>query len=102
MPVIKEKIKYAPYESVIRFETFRKIGDWEIDKLKLDKPSDFNGNIQIRKYQVTIELIEEPLEVIQARIQELWDSCKNHHHWEALQITAKKYGMKLDFKTMKK
>lgn len=77
------------------FETFRKIDDYTKSNLIKDEPSCFNGNVCVRKYKVTVELVEEPIEVIQARIQKMWDECKNHHHWQPLKNEAKKYGLEL-------
>lgn len=97
MPKIMKK-----ENTIISFETFRQIGNYEIIQLTREKPDCFNQEVSVRKYKVTIELISEPLEVIQARIQELWDNCKNHYHWRPLKAMAKKYSMELDFSTIKK
>lgn len=77
------------------FETFREFGNWEIGNMKSDKPGCFNGNVVVRKNKVTIELVDEPLEVIQARIKQMWDDCDNHHHRQPLRAAAKEYGLEL-------
>jgi hypothetical protein len=74
------------------FETYRNISDYQISNLKHENPSCFNGNIEITKYRVTIEEVEEPKEVLQARLQELWDKCNNWHHWKPLRAAARKLG----------
>lgn len=79
----------------IQFETFRSIGGWEVSRLKQDEPSCFNGGVSVRKYRVTIELVDEPAEAIRARIQALWDKCDNPHHWGPLHAAAAKYGLTL-------
>ena len=77
------------------FETFKEIGSYEKYNLISKEPSCFNGIVNLRKYKVTIELIEEPNEIIQERLQKLWDECNNHHNWEPLQNMAKKIGYEL-------
>ena len=76
-------------------ETFRNPNAYWLRQLKQDEPSAFNGNVEVRKYRVTVELIDEPDDVIRARIQKLWDECDNHHHWQPLKNAAKKYGLEL-------
>ena len=77
------------------FETYRKIDGFIKNNLVEENPSCFNSKVSARKYKVTIELIEEPQEVIQARIQKLWDECTNMHHRDPLREEAEKYGLKL-------
>jgi len=74
------------------FETFQDIGTFEIGNLTQDNPSCFNGFVSVKKYKVTIEEIKEPKEIIAARLQKLWDECKNMHHWDPLRRAAKKIG----------
>ena len=77
------------------FETYRRIGDYTISDMTQDKPSCFNGTVSVRKFKVTISVIDEPIEVIRERIQELWDKCDNYHHWDSLRAVAKEYGFEL-------
>jgi hypothetical protein len=77
-------------------ETFREIDDYQMRQLQQDEPDCFNRKVSVRKYRVTIELVDEPDEVICARIQKLWDECKNHHHWQPLKNEALKYGLVLE------
>ena len=77
------------------FETFRKVGSFEIGNLTANEPSCFNGIVNVTKQQITIEDVTEPIEVIQARIQKLYDECDNHHHRGPLRAIAEKYGLKL-------
>lgn len=77
-------------------ETFREISDYQLRQLQQDEPDCFNRKVSVRKYRVTVELVDEPDDVIRARIQRLWDECENHHHWLPLQCEAKKYGLVLD------
>jgi hypothetical protein len=75
------------------FETFREMSSYEISNITEDKPTCFNGYVSVRKYKITIELIDEPVEIIQDRIKELYNKSTNHHDWQPLQNEAKKYGM---------
>lgn len=79
----------------IEFETFRDIGHFEITSMTQKEPSCFNGMVRATKYRITIEEVEEPVEVIHARIQKMWDECKNSHHRQPLKAMAKKYGLEL-------
>ena len=81
--------------SIESFETFRKIDAHEKRQIAKDEPSCFNGMVRVRKYKITTELVDEPIEVIQARIQKMWDECTNHHNWNSLQKEAAKYGLTL-------
>ena len=83
--------KKEEINNIISIETFRKIGSYEMSNLKSNEATCFNGNVNVRKYKVTIELVEEPNDVIIERLQKLWDECDNYHHWTPLRIEAKKY-----------
>lgn len=58
-------------------------------------PSCFNGFVQVRRYRTTIEIIDEPVEILRARLQQLWDECDNHHHWTPLRNAAHGLGVTL-------
>lgn len=58
-------------------------------------PMAMNGGVNVRKFKVTIEMIDEPIEVIQNRIQDLWDKCDNYNNCTPLKNEAKKYGYDL-------
>lgn len=77
------------------FETFRDIGSFELRQLTQNEPSCFNGMVRVEKYRVTVEKVQEPVEVIRARLQKMWDECDNHHHREPLARTGFKYGIDL-------
>jgi hypothetical protein len=78
------------------FETFRKIGNYEIGNLTWNDPSCFNGSVSIRKYRVTIEEIDETSEVLGSRLIKLWNENDNHHNWGPLKGAAKEIGVTLD------
>lgn len=75
-------------------ETFRAIGDYELSGYTYNSksPSCFNGNVNIHKYKITIEIVEEPIEVYQERLEKLWVESDNHHHYRPLQEAANKIG----------
>ena len=86
-----------PQPKIRVFETFQNIGTYHINTMTSKAPSCFNGNVAVKRYRVTIEEIEESDDVIRARIQALWDECKNPHHWGPLRAVAKRYGLDLQF-----
>jgi len=81
--------------STVSIETFRKIGSWELSNLTNKEPSCFNRDVSFKKWKVTIEPIEEPIEVYQERLQKLWDECDNHHNWQPLKSAADSIGYTL-------
>lgn len=97
-PRKKTQSEPQPEPKTMVFETFLQIGSYEIGNMKRDDPSCFNGNVSVKRYRVTIEEIEDPDDVIRARLQKLWDECDNHHHREPLRAVAKRYGLELAYK----
>ena len=79
-------------------ETFREVGGHSASQLKADNTSCFNGMVNVEKYRITIEKIEETKEVYKDRLQKLWGECDNHHHWTPLQEKAKELGVELEGK----
>jgi hypothetical protein len=77
-------------------ETFDKPGEYTLSRLRKDEPSVWNGVVSVEKYRVTIEKIEEPVEVIHERLRKLWRECTNFHHWTPLRVAAEKYGLVFD------
>jgi hypothetical protein len=85
------------------FETFQWLGSWQESRLRQDEPYVWNGVVGVRKYRITIEPVDEPIEVLRQRVQALWDKCDNHHNWEPLQRAAASLGMeRLDYRTVGK
>ena len=84
------------------FETFKKIDGYRKTQLIRDQPTCFNGDVSVRKYKVTIALVDEPIEVIRERIQKMWDECDNSHHWEPLRKEAAKFGLSLAFESQRR
>ena len=90
---VKQQDPPTPYRRT--FETYRRVGDWEEGTLTMKAPSCFNGVVSIRRYRVTVEEIEEPVGVLEARLRKLWVECKNHHEWQPLQNEARRLGITL-------
>lgn len=80
----------------ITFETFSDPGPYQIGNLTSTEPSCFNGIVRFRKQRITIEEVEEDIEVLHERLRKMWRECKNHHHWNPLQSAAKSVGLTLN------
>jgi len=76
-------------------ETFQPVDSWREEQLTKKEPWCFNGWVGIKKYRITIEEIQEPKDVLAARLRKLWRECDNHHHWRPLQGVAKEIGIEL-------
>lgn len=90
-----KKSKAVPVESYPKtIETYKPVGDWELRNMKYNsgQPSCFNGVVNIKRYKVTVELIEEPVEVYQERLEKLWEESDNFHHYNPLEKMAKEIG----------
>ena len=79
------------------FEMFGSPG-WTLDSIVLakQKPNAFNGEVDILKYRITVEVVNEPVEAYQERLQKLWDECDNHHHVGPLETMATIFGYRLE------
>jgi len=84
----KKKEAKPEYPKV--YESFSE--PWGLLTHVINEPSAFNGRVSVRKYRVTVELIEEPIEVIHERLESLWLACDNWHHLGPLEAAAKQYG----------
>lgn len=77
------------------FETFNRPGEWEQQRMESKEPYCFNGSVGIRKYRVTFEEVDEPKDLLVARLRKLWSECDNHHHWWPLRAEAAALGIEL-------
>lgn len=59
------------------------------------EPDCFNGIVHYRRHRITVELVEEPEEVLHARLITLWRNCDNHHSWIPLKNAAAQHGLDL-------
>lgn len=78
------------------FETFRPFDNYDEQRATSDKPFCWNGAVSVRKYRVTVELVDEPTEVLAERLRKLWSECDNHHHYSPLKAVAKQLGIDLE------
>jgi hypothetical protein len=76
-------------EYPMSIETFRKVSGYELSNLNQSETSVLNGWVRVEKYRVTVERIEEPVEVYAERLQKLWDESNNPHDYSPLQNKAK-------------
>lgn len=94
MSVAKKKAAHLP----VTVETFLYPGPWHTRQFERhNEPSVFNGIVSVRKYRVTFEAIDEPDDVILARIHELWERCDNMHSVRPLIDAAEELGAELDW-----
>lgn len=77
------------------FETFGDPED-QIKRLIKDAPSAFNGLVRVERYRITVERIEEPEEVLKARLQELIDQPGHIDKNKQVRKAAAKLGIALD------
>lgn len=82
----------------IEFETFRSIKmEYEISWMAQSKPSVFDNNeVRIRKNKITVEVMDEPEHILQARLQKLWNEELNEDNRNALMYEARKLGYELE------
>ncbi len=93
-PAKTHKAAGVSYPLVI--DSFREWSPYDVGQFNTWKePTAFNGAVRVRKYRVTIELVDEEVSIIAARIQKLWDECDNHHHWQPIRVAAEKIGYSL-------
>lgn len=82
-------------DSVISVETFRNPIGYNLNNLIKNEPNSFNGKVDVVKYKITVEVVDEPIEVIHERLQKLWDECDNYHHWTPIKEKAKFFNYEL-------
>jgi hypothetical protein len=87
----KKKKESAPKYPMF-VETFQLPGDWELRRMADSNPSCFNGIVSVVKYKISVEKVEEPIEAIWERLEYLWVTSDNHHHYRPLETEAKEYG----------
>lgn len=90
----KPKKDVVPRVNLV-FETFRDIGIYERANLEWVNPVCINQDVRVRKYRVTVEPVEEPIEALHARLQTLWDESKNSHDIAPLRRVAEELGYEL-------
>jgi len=97
-----KRTKRAPHKRTKRAQpprdTFPKVIETFIEPsiYSQPEPNCINSIVRVTLYRVTIERVEEPIEVIHDRIRKLWRESDNHHDWQPLRQAAARYGLTLD------
>lgn len=79
------------------FETYRVISPFDIDAWTKHEPFVRHGRVCIRRYEVSIKRIEEPVEVLRDRLIYLWRNTEIDDESAALMREAMKdIGMRPD------
>lgn len=96
---MSKKTKTPPPEPPTRYEleTFRRVGPYLLMTLDQPEPDCFNGMVMFRKWKVTMEMVDEPADVLYARLLKIWRKSRNHHDVQPLQQEARKLGMELPY-----
>lgn len=96
--VRKKATKYVP-PPVVMFSrlttTSEGFGDpgWSVDRAGNREPS-FVNSLSLRRFRVTVELIDEPVEVLRDRFITLWRSKeRNYHHWDVAKRATAELGL---------
>jgi len=72
-------------------------GSYSRDVRVHGEPSAHNGAVNVVRYKITVEPIDEP-EEIEERIKRLWRECNNSHLWGPLRGAAAAHGVELNDK----
>ena len=95
----KSKAKPVPPPEPKFPRTYETYGDprYAIERHYRPEPTAFNGIIEIRRYRITVELIDEPVEVLRERLKKLWrETERSMHRWDPMRAEALKLGMPKD------
>lgn len=84
------------------FETFSKLNEYRLRDLMQEEPYCWNGMVAVNKYRVTIEVVEEPTDVVAERLRKLWRECDNMHDLGPLRAEAAQLGIELSNEERKK
>ena len=77
-------------------ETFRRVGTYDTASWTWEEPICFNSTVAVEKYRITVERIEESVDVYKERLTKLWRGCGNNNHCQYLEATAKRLGVNLN------
>lgn len=61
-------------------EFFGAPSSWEIGRLGRAEASCFNGVVSVERYQIRVEKIDEPDDVIETRLKKLWRESEPNIH----------------------
>lgn len=66
------------------------------------KPDVGNMSVRFRRYRITVEVVDEPVEVLHERLRKLFRETNNWHEREPLERAAKSVGLEFDRNTFGK
>ena len=70
---------------------------WRLDMFDNNsKPSAFNGMVHFRRYRITVDLIDEPKEILIERLKILWENETNSHQYDPIRAAALGLGCELE------
>lgn len=89
----RRKTKRVPAPPPPDRQVIETYGRPRIERVQQTEPDAFNGMVFVERYRVTIEKIEEPVDVLRARLVDLWETCeRNIHLWDPIREKAIKLG----------
>jgi hypothetical protein len=77
------------------FETYWRPKPYDIDRMINGAPHVWNGEVSVRRWRVIVEPVEESVEVLYARLLDLWERSHNMHEYGPLQAAAREIGREL-------
>lgn len=77
------------------FETFGEVNSGAIESLTRKAPNVWNGQVNIKRYKITIEEIEEPKELLRERLIALLNQKTHISHPSSIRAEARKLGIEL-------
>jgi hypothetical protein len=89
----KKKSQPPPPRFPFVVETFRD-PEWAVRSMVSDRPSAINF-LSYRRYRITVEEIDEPTEVLVARLQDMWERADGLREAERIGTEAQHLGASL-------
>ena len=99
MPRKKSRMASEPTHTAANPPGYPKVAEtynppWDLGA-NHDQPTCINS-LKIRRYRVTVELIDEPIEVLRDRVRKMWRETRNYHYTGAIREAAFALGIELD------
>lgn len=94
---MKRKKIIPPLVERIEFQAFNKPDCYALKSMRdhFSEPSCFNGIVHFRQCRVVAELMEEPTDILYARLLKLWHQSDNFHDDKPLREAAASIGREL-------
>lgn len=100
--VRKKKAPAPPLEPVktVVYEGFGSRDARAVTRPYLCQVPGYVNSISLHRIRITVEVLEEPTEVLAERLQELWETLPyNVHHSDTFKRHASEYGIELPYET---